>query len=476
MKSGTRNVIIVAVTAAVLGGAVFALTRTGGSGSSSSDGASSAASIKLVSQSSQNVVSMKVTNRKGSYTLVPAGQSSLTSSAASSASVTYTVKELAGCPVDTDETSSVLQNGFSLTATKNLGTVSSLSDYGLSDPQASVEVLFKDGSTFRYKIGNATATDSSARYMCSGNSNTVYVVSVNAGLLESAPYFVKKQLVSLGGDASTQPSFTRIALSGSKYPQPVVLQAGSGGTLSIISPMAYDADGTNLSALQTCLSSLTADSAVALNPDAATLKKYGFASPTAVAEYTVNKKNYKITIGAQNGKSCYAMVDGVNVVYSVPADSVSAFAAQSLFGLRSKLAFTPQIETVKKISIVSGGKACTASVTRTEKTSSSTEDKKVYTYKVTGTSGKALDYDNGYKGAYEKLIGILLYADSSAKPSGTPAVTVNYSYFDKTGADTVEFYLADGHYTAVRNGKVLGLCTKNDVDTALQAFTSFAAK
>ncbi len=476
MKSGTRNIIIVAVTAAVLGGAVFALTRVGGSGSSSSDGASSSANIKLVSQSSQNVVSMKVTNRKGSYTLVPAGQSSLTSSAASSASVTYTVKELAGCPVDTDETSSVLQNGFSLTATKNLGTVSSLSDYGLSDPQASVEVLFKDGSTFRYKIGNATATDPSARYLCSENSSTVYVVSVNAGLLEGAPYFVKKQLVSLGGDASTQPSFTRIALSGSKYPQPVVLQAGSGGTLSIVSPMAYDADGTNLSALQTCLSSLTADSAVALNPDAATLKKYGFASPTAVAEYTVNKKNYKITIGAQNGKSYYAMVDGVNVVYSVSADSVSAFAAQSLFGLRSKLAFTPQIETVKKISIVAGGKASTASVTRTEKTSSSTEDKKAYAYKVSGTSGKALDYDNGYKGAYEKLIGILLYADSSVKPSGTPAVTIKYSYFDKTGTDTVEFYLADGHYTAVQNGKVLGLCTKNDVDTALQAFTSFAAK
>ena len=476
MKSGTRNIIIVAAVAVVLGGAVFALTKTGASGSSSSDGTSSSAGIKLVSQSSQNVVSMKVTNRKGSYTLLPIGNSGLTPSSASSSSVTYTVKELAGCPVDTDETSSVLQNGFSLTATKNLGTVSSLSDYGLSDPQASVEVSFKDGSTFRYKIGSVTATDASARYMCSDNSNTVYVVSVNEGLLEDARYFVKKQMVALTGDSSAQPAFSKIALSGSKYPKPVVLQAGSGGTLSIVSPAAYDADETNLGSLETCLSGLMADSAVTLNPDAADLKRDGFTSPTAIAEYTADNKNYKITIGAQNGKSYYAMVGGVNVVYSVSAGSVSAFTSQNLFGLRSKLVISPQIETVQKISAVFGGKTGTTAVTRTENTSSSTEDKKSYTYKATGTGGKALDYDTAYKNAYEKLIGILLYADSSVKPSGTPTATVKYSYFDKSGTDTVEFYLAGGRYTAVRDGKVLGLCTKNDVETALQAFMTSAAK
>ncbi len=81
---------------------------------------------------------MKVTNKKGSYTLVPLPTGSLGASSASSGApllpLNYTVQELGGCPVNTGETGSVVQNGFSLTATKNLGKVSSLANYGLDRP------------------------------------------------------------------------------------------------------------------------------------------------------------------------------------------------------------------------------------------------------------------------------------------------------------------------------------------------------
>ena len=59
------------------------------------------------------------------------------------------------------------------------------------------------------------------------------------------------------------------------------------------------------------------------------------------------------------------------------------------------------------------------------------------------------------------------------KPSGSPAVTVKYSYFDKAGTDTVEFYLTSEHYTAVLNGKVLGLCSKSDLDAIMQSASGF---
>lgn len=485
MKSGTRNVIIVAACAVLLGGTAFALTRTG-TGSSSSSSASSAAGIQLISKSSENVVSMKVTNKKGSYTLVPmkasaATASSGSSSAASSSSVDYTVEELGGCPVDTSATSTVVQNGFSLSATKNVGTVSDLSQYGLTNPQATVEVKFKDGSTFSYKIGSATATDASAYYMSGTDSRNVYVVNVDSGLLENANYFVKKEMLALSnssgstatGSSSSGVDFTQITLTGSNFPKNVVLQK-SGEGLAIISPDSYAVDSTNLSSLETCLTSLSAESVAAVNPDAAALKKYGLSNPTAAAEFTADKKNYKLIIGAKSGKDYYAMIDGVNVVYSVSADNVNGLVSQNLFTMRSKLVNIPSVDTVKSISVTTGSTTNVINVTRTENTASSTQDKKAYNYKVTGNGGKALDYENNYKRMYEKLIGISVYSDADKKPSGSPAVTIKYSYFDKAGADTIELYQTDArHYTILLNGKVYGLGVKSDIDSVMQFLTQF---
>jgi hypothetical protein len=265
MKSSTRNIIVVGVVAVVLGGTVFALNKTGGGkGGSSSSAASSEAAIQLISKSSNNVASMKVTNKKGSYTLVPLpsgslGSSSAASSGTSSSSVSYTVQELSGCPVNTGETGSVVQNGFSLSATKNLGKTDSLAQYGLQNPQATVEVTFKDGSTYGYKIGNATATDSSAYYMCGMDSNNVYVVNIDEGLLEDANYFVTKDIftISSGTDSSSAngssaADFSIIALSGKNFPQSVSLQKNSSGQLAISAPTACDIDSNSLTPMRRC--------------------------------------------------------------------------------------------------------------------------------------------------------------------------------------------------------------------------------
>lgn len=489
MKSGTRNIIIVGAVAVVLGGAVFALTKTGGGSSSSSSAASSSAEIQLISKSSDNVASMKVTNKKGSYTLVPLPSGSIGASASSasssdsSSSTTYTVKELAGCPVNTGETGSVVQNGFSLTATKNLGKVSSLSDYGLTSPQATVSVTFKDGSTYGYKIGNATATDSSAYYMCGLESDNVYVVSVDDGLLEDATYFVTKDMLSISADSSSTSTngsssvdFTKIALSGKNFPQAMALAKNTSGLLAITAPRAFDVDTNNLSSLETVLTSLSADSVAAIHPDAAALKKYGLDSPTVKVSFTAEKKSYVLTVGAKNGKDYYAMVGGVDVVYNVSGDSIANLVSQNLYTLRSKMIYLPNITTVKQIEISASGKTDVMNVTRTENAASSTAKEKAYDYKITGNGGKSLDYDTNYRNVYQTIIGLQVFADTNQVPSGTPAVTVKYTYFDKKNQDTLALYKVDERrYAAVFNGTVYGLCTESDVQNVLQTVANFEA-
>lgn len=106
MRSNVRSLVIVGAFVVVLGGALAALKLTGNDKSASSSSVSTA-SIELVSKKSEDVVSMKVTNAKGSYTLLPVTKGGVGSSLAASASsdssssgssnVSWTVKELAGC-------------------------------------------------------------------------------------------------------------------------------------------------------------------------------------------------------------------------------------------------------------------------------------------------------------------------------------------------------------------------------------------
>lgn len=466
MKKSTRNLIIVAVCVAALGGTAAALSLSGGGGSSSSS--SSAANIELISKKSEDISSMQVENQKGSYTLIPVTANKLSQSSGSSSGspeATYTVKELAGIPVNTSETASVVKNGFSLAATRNIGTVSSLGDYGLQNPKATVKVTFKDGSTFNYKIGNTTATDTSAYYMCGLDSNTVYIVAVDSGILEDAKYFVNKEILSISSSDGNN-DFTNIKLSGTNYPQAVQI-AKKGSGLKITSPAEYNMDFSKLSSLQSELAGLTAQTVEAVNPNAETLAKYGLDKPCAVCEFTVNKGNYKLIAGKKDN-NYYVMPGSANIVYGVTQNSVGAWADSGLFGLREKIILTKNTSTVKSVTVTSGSTVNTLNVTRTEKSSgksSSSGSTPDYSYTVTGNNGKKLDYDKNFSNFYAKISAIEILENADKKPSGSPALTIEYTYFSSNNKDRIEFYDAGNRrYTAVLNGNVFGNVTVDDID------------
>ena len=471
MKTSTKNLIIVAAGIVVLGGLTAVLTLTG-KGADSASSAASTATIDLVSKKSEDIVSMSVKNKKGSYVLIPvqtpaASAASGSSSTASSAgTITYTLKGLEGVPIDSMAAEQVIQNGFSLVATKNLGAMENLEEFGLKDPQATVEVSFKDGSTYNYKIGSVSATDSSSYYMCGENSNNVYVVSVDAGILDNENYFISKDILAIT-NSSGENDFTKIQLSGKNFPQPITI-AKTGTAEKITSPFSAATDTTKLNAVQTALATVTATSVVSVNPDAAALKGYGLDQPAAIAEFTVNKGNYKLLVGAKKDDGYYVMLDKVNAVYLVSASSIGAWVETSAFTLRSKLILLPTISDVKSITVIQGSDSSTLTATRTKDESKSTQDKPVYTYKVAGSNGKELDYDTNYKNFYQSLISLELLETADGKPSGSPVYSVEYQYYDKNNKDTIQFYQSgDRRYTAVVNGQVQGVVTSSDVDSII---------
>lgn len=464
MKTGTRNILIVAGCIVVLGGTLAALLVPGNKKADSSS-AVSTGSIELVSKKSDDVVSMAVSNQKGSYTLIPVPAAKTASAVSGTeSSATYEIKELKGIPLNGSAASQVVTNGYSLNAAKNLGAVSDLGEYGLKNPQAKVNVTFKDGSTYNYKIGNASATDSTNYYMCGENSNNVYIVNIDNGILESKNYFVNKTLFSITSASGTN-DFTQLHLSGKNFPSAISIQMSSKEN-TITSPVHAPADSAAIEKVQTALTSLTADSVEAVYPDAAALKSYGLDNPAAIAEFTVNKGSYKLLVGAFKDNLYYAMLDKVPVVYRLSADSVSAWIQANAFALRDKIVFMPLITTVKSMTVTVGGKVNTLTIARTKDEKKSTASNPVYSYKLTGTDGKTIDYETNFKEFYKKVISIFLLEPTDQKPAGSPDVSVEYQYYEKSGKDTVSFYKSgDRRYIAAVNGSVYGMVTSDDVNT-----------
>ena len=135
MKSSTRNLLAVGAVLVVLGSALAVLKLTEGQPETPLP-ADEDAAISLLSKHIEEVESMQVTNANGGFTIVPESETITNSSGATTEQVTYTVQGLQGLPLYESAAENVMKDGFSLVASKNIGDVTDLSEYGLDAPSA----------------------------------------------------------------------------------------------------------------------------------------------------------------------------------------------------------------------------------------------------------------------------------------------------------------------------------------------------
>lgn len=478
MKSMTKKLLLVAVGVVVLGGAAAALLLTAPEEEDESSSSSTADNtISLVSKQEEDIVSMKITNEQGSFTLIPHTEEVETSSTASDGTTststatktTYLVEELGeDIPINVYATDRVVEYGFSLNASKNLGEMDDLSEYGLDQPKASIEVKFKDGTTYDYDIGNPSGGDGSGYYMCSNGSNNVYIVTIDDGIFDSSYEFVDKELAVVATDASSVSSgdgITNIELSGSNYPTPITITLDDGYSMYAGREMSVDEQA--YSALSSALSAITADGVAYVHPTAEELKACGLDNPAAVVEFTGNEETFKISAGNLTAnKQYYVMLDGRDVIYLLDQSSASPWVENSIYNLRSKFVALPMITDVDTLTVSFDGTDNIFHLTRTKNEEQSTEDKIVYDYEVTG-NGTPLTYDNNFKKYYQTIIAVQLLEYTDQKPEGEPEVVLTYHYYDDLNKadDIVKFYRdGDRRYVVELNGVVEGLVNVNDVE------------
>lgn len=471
MKSATRNLIIVGAGVVVLGGALAALLLAGGGEepSSSSESASSAV-ISLVSKQEEDIVSMKVTNENGSYTIVPHTEE-VEASSGTSTKTTYLVEELGDLPINTYTTDRVVEYGFSLNASKNVGEVENLADYGLKNPRATVKVTFKDDTVYEYNLGDVSAGDSSSCYMSGKGSSNVYVVSIDAAVFNSVEDFVDKKLVNVStADPNTPAVFNYLKLSGTNFEVPVTLEGDNSLTEMTAGEQSLDPDAEKVSALTTALTTITADQALYLHPTEEQLKECGLDDPAAIVEFTVEGATYKLMAGgkSEDKSEQYLMKDGVDVIYTISSSKISAWTDNSAFNLRTKFILLPMITDVEKLTVSLDGKDNVFVLSRTKDEEKSTEDTPSYTYTVTG-NGKEITYKN-FQQYYKSMIQIQLLEPTKEEPQGDPDLTITYQYYGDTGkpTDVVDYYeISDRRYLVTVNGTVSGIVASTNVQTFL---------
>lgn len=482
MKHTTRNLLAAAAVLVVLGGALAALKLTEKEPETPSSSADDTA-ISLLSKQIEDVKSMQVKNKNGGFVIVP---KTTTESAASgtSAQTTYTVDGLEGLPLYETAAENVVKDGFSLVASKNVGSVSSLKDYGLDNPTAEVQVNFKDGTSFDYLLGNEAA-GSDGYYMAGKGSDNVYVVSVDAGMFNGVKDFVQKELYSLTDASSGQetPAIESISLSSTHLGEQLSITNQNSSVTVSDGKQSVSVDDTQYSTLATAISTVTADEVIAIHPTPEQKKQYGLDTPSMTLSFTAEKHTHTLKAGNTQNGTRYLMADNIDAIFGIKEDTAAIWATATLFSLRSKFVQIPNIVDVSGLDVLAEDQAFTFEKSRVKNASKSTADSEVYDYTVT-CNGKAVTYEPNFQKYYQNVVAVQLLEEANADSdgvatamSGQPAFTVRFRFYDAAKKPiTVQYYtVSDRRYLAVVDNVPQGLVTETNV-TGLIADTATVAE
>ncbi len=477
MKKNVRNLLIMFLVLAVLGGAVAVLLLSSPAGedatesSDTEDSASDTPQITLIDRELTDVTSVKVENKTGSYTLVP------------SEGAAFTLEGYEEYDLSVTSMSSAVENLVALKAEKELGQQDSgLEDFGLAGEDAvSVEIAYSDGSTDKVAIGNMAA-ESTGRYV--EKDGEVYISANAPGTLKESKYsFFNTEVYTIADRIETETDdegntttttgediMSWIKFSGAAFPEPIEIERDLDMTSAylITSPVMAESGTTAFTDIITALKTIAAEKVVAARPTEEELEEFGLAEPDVVVEFELNSEEHKLVVSALDAdKGRYLMIDDLDVVYRVAEDTVATWAETQLSKLRMSYTWLVNIMYVEKLTytLEDGTQYC-YDITRTVNEDKSTDEYTSYDLSVKNKDGEDIDYEN-YQDMYQKSLAVAVLNQDKPEYGGTPALKIEYQRFESNGGetDTVEFFaVGEDRYAATVNGGFNGQVRRSEVD------------
>ncbi len=340
------------------------------------------------------------------------------------------------------------------------------SEFGLDEPRATVTVTYNDKTKAKFIVGS-DAPQSAGTYIQFGTEPTIYlcdtetVSAFDLGLNDFMDLNINKT-----ADTTENNDASSITISGSGFDSEIVLKPNKDGknaaSFVMTSPSGGYANESEASLISGGIRGLYADSVEMVDPSDDQLKKLGLLSPHAKITAVYPDVTVKLIGSKPDGDGkVYIMTDGGKVVYKLFSEK-AAWTATSYEKLLSDYVISPKMDSLSGVTVKADK---TYDFSLDTKTSTKTDDEGSETTSTTTTvqyNGKDVDLGK-FTTYYDDLSLIKLSEKKSKSFSGSPEISVTYTYSDGT-TDKAEFYAAGNEfYTAVLNGKAVGSCYKADV-------------
>lgn len=344
-----------------------------------------------------------------------------------------------------------------------------LADFGFDKPRATVTVTYTDNTKATFKVGK-DAAQNLGTYIMFGNSKTVFLCEKDAAskFLYSINDHISKTINDSAAD-STKSEAQSVTLSGSKFSRNVTFTANPDKkyvsvSYIITSPVQTYADDSETSTVTGAIRGLMAESVAAVNPSSSKISSLGLKTPYVKIDAKYSDTTVSLLASKPDSKgNCYLMKSGGNIIYNMKMASIP-WVNTTEKKLISPYVFKPELSTLKKMSVTIKNETYDFDIKTTE-TKSKDDKGEETTSTDTQTSYNNEKLNEGYFETYFNNLALLQKADKyGSSASGSPTLSVKYSYSDSRSADTVSFYKSGSKYIARVNSKSVGTVYSNYIE------------
>ena len=299
-----------------------------------------------------------------------------------------------------------------------------LSIYGLDQPI--VATLYNaDAKGETLKIGDKTPTGDSY-YILRDGDKAVYTLETYY-----AEKFTVGQLDLMSKDLYGRTDLTTGDMSDLTFykgtEEIFASNAASSTVWKMNYPLEIEADSENITKFLQGLSGLKATEIIELNP--VDLKLYGLDKPQYTFNYTLAGKPYVLKIGSLKSSRYYAMLDGMNYVFTIDSTSMN-YAELPFINMVERLIYLPSIYETSKLTIEIDGRTdnLEMDISQTQTGTESGTDKKPDVYVFNGQKIEGDTKQSLFRSYYQGAIGMMGdRIDLTAKPQGTPFAKLTYT-------------------------------------------------
>ncbi len=376
-----------------------------------------------------------------------------------------------------------LQSGKPDAVANNLATVEFTSvasidgkdsgSFGFDNPRSVAEVTYTDGTKAVVTVGSEAPAGAGV-YVKFGSGDTIYLVASTS--VDALLYGVT-DLISLSvndvvpSDVSSDPS--SVTLSGSHFGEEIEFVANTNTAVSasymITKPAELIADDSTASKVTGAIRGLYAESVTYVNPSADQISASGLSEPYARVVGVYEDKTVDLIASEPDSEGkVNIMENGGRVIY-VMASANLPWTTLDYEDLVSPYVLNPSMTAVKTMTVNDGSKDYEFEISSETSTVTDSNGSETTTTQTSVRCGALNLTTENFSAYYQNVVYTEKVDKSADSPSGSPALTIKYSYINSDHTDTVEFYETDsGKYIAVLNGAAVGTVYQSRINKLIQ--------